>query len=266
MRFLKWALPQMQMRWPGFRKVRGQVCKRVDRRMKTLGLTHFDEYRGYLETHADEWSILDSLCRVTISRFNRDKGVFATLADTVLPELIRSVGARGGDTLRVWSVGCASGEEPYTLAILWQTQVQRHFPSMKLDVTATDSDMQMLRRASKARYASGSLKELPAHLRDRVFARENNTYRLDADCRRDVIFLKQDVREARPSGRFDLVLCRNLVFTYFDDRLQARLLSRIVDTMADAAALVIGIHENLPEGIERLEPWFDKQRIYRKTN
>ena len=265
MRFLKWALPRMQMRWPGFRKVRGQVCKRIDRRMKTLGLTHIDEYQGYLETHADEWSMLDSLCRVTISRFNRDRGVFATLADQVLPDLMRSVNARGGDTLRAWTIGCASGEEPYSLAILWQTELQQTFPGMKLEVTATDSDAQMLERAREARYEPGSLKELPANLRDRVFTRENNSYRLGADYRRDVRFLEQDVREARPDGRFDLVLCRNLVFTYFDDRLQARLLSRIVATMADAAALVIGIHEDLPEGAERLEPWFDKQRIYRKT-
>jgi len=264
--FLKWALPQMQMRWPGFRKVRRQVCKRVDRRMKTLGLTHIDQYQSYLETHADEWSILDSLCRVTISRFNRDRGVFATLTTAVLPELMRSVSARGGDTLRAWSVGCASGEEPYTLTILWQTELQQRFPGIKLDVTATDSDTQMLERAREARYDFGSLKELPVELRDRVFTRENNTYFLDADYRRGVTFVEQDVREAQPDGRFDLVLCRNLVFTYFDDRLQTRLLSRIVNTMAGAAALVIGIREDLPEGTERLEPWFDKQRIYRKTN
>jgi len=255
----------MHMRWPGFRKVRRQVCKRVDRRMKALGLTHLDEYEDFLQAHADEWTHLDSLCRVTISRFSRDRGVFATLAGVVLPELIRDVSARGGDTLRAWSVGCASGEEPYTLAILWQTEIRQAFPGMTLDVTATDSDARMLRRAREGRYALGSLKALPAELRERVFTREGDTYRLDAPCRGHVTFLEQDVREARPQGRFDLVLCRNLVFTYFDDGLQAELLSRLIDTMADGAALVIGIHEVLPEGAERLEPWFDKQRIYRKT-
>jgi chemotaxis protein methyltransferase CheR len=233
--------------------------------MKALGLTHIDEYQDFLETHADEWATLDSLCRVTISRFSRDTGVFATLADAVLPQLIRSISARGGDTLRAWSVGCASGEEPYTLAILWQLVLQPRCPGMKLNVTATDSDAQMLKRAREARYAFGSLKELPADLRDRVFTRQDDTYRLHADYKGDVTFLEQDVREARPDGRFDLVLCRNLVFTYFDDRLQAELLSRIIASMADGAALVIGIHEHLPESTERLEPWFDKQRIYRKT-
>ena len=69
---------------------------------------------------------------------------------------------------------------------------------------------------------------------------------------------------AYKSGPFDLVLCRNLVFTYFDDRLQAELLGRIIDSMADGGVLVIGVHEDLPEANGRLEPWFAKQRIYRK--
>jgi chemotaxis protein methyltransferase CheR len=255
----------MHMRWPGFRKVRRQVCKRIDRRMKALGLTDIDEYQDFLETHADEWATLDSLCRITISRFNRDKGVFATLTDAVLPELIRNISAGGGDTLRAWSAGCASGEEPYTLAILWQTELRPRFPDRKLEITATDSDAQMLTRASEARYAFGSLKELPADLRERVFTRQDDSYLLGAGYRRDVTFLEQDVREVQPAGPFDLVLCRNLVFTYFDDGLQAGLLSRIIDSMADAAALIIGIHENLPESTARLQPWFDRQRIYRKT-
>lgn len=265
MRFLQWALPQMHMRWPGFRKVRRQVCKRVDRRMKALGLEHVDEYEDYLETHANEWAHLDSLCRITISRFIRDRGVFATLADAVLPELARGISERGGDSLRVWSVGCASGEEPYTLAILWHKGLREQFPGIKLDVVATDSDPHMLERAREAGYAYGSLKELPERLRDRVFTRDDDTYRLNAECRSDVTFLEQDIRKAEPEGRFDLVLCRNLVFTYFDDELQAEILRRIVDGMAHGAAMVIGIHEDLPEGAGELEPWFDRYRIYRKV-
>ncbi len=256
----------MHLCWPGFRKVRRQVCKRVARRMKALGLAHVGEYEDYLETHTDEWAHLDSFCRITISRFGRDKGVFAALVGNVLPELAGGVRARGDDTLRVWSAGCASGEEPYTLAILWQAELQQRFPDVKLDVIATDSDPQMLERATEARYAFGSLKELPAELRDGVFTRENGAYRLKADCRRAVTFLRQDVRDARPEGRFDLVLCRNLVFTYFDDELRARLLGEFIEAMVGGAALVIGIHETLPDGVEQLDLWFDKQRIYRKKS
>ena len=86
--FLQWALPRLHMRWPGFKKVRGQVCKRLGRRLEELQLADLKNYRMYLEDNPLEWHILDSLCRITISRFYRDKGIFDSLYSHVLPELI----------------------------------------------------------------------------------------------------------------------------------------------------------------------------------
>lgn len=265
-RFLQWALPQLHMCWPGFRKVRKQVCKRVDRRIKHLNLTDVDEYQGYLEAHADEWVELDSLCRITISRFSRDKGVFKAIAEEVLPELARAARERGDDTLRIWSAGCASGEEPYTLSILWLTELMIEFPNIKLDIVATDADAKMLRRAKVAKYGFGSIKELPEEIRDRAFTQEDDSYGLIPQYRRDITFLQQDIREEQPGGPFDLVFCRNLVLTYFEEGIQRRLLNRIVDAMNDGGALVIGIHEHLPGGTSALEPWLDKHCIYRRHN
>ena len=85
--FLQWALPRLHMRWTGFRKVRAQVCKRLQRRLGQLGLGGLGDYRHHLAGHGEEWPILDGLLRITISRFYRDKGVFAFLADRVLPSL-----------------------------------------------------------------------------------------------------------------------------------------------------------------------------------
>jgi chemotaxis protein methyltransferase CheR len=265
-RFLQWALPQLGMRWPGFRKVRKQVCKRVDRRIRDLGLAGVEAYQAYLEEHTDEWEQLDSLCRITISRFCRDKEVFAVLAEEVLPSLVRGVRERGDTTLRIWSAGCGSGEEPYTLAILWAVDLQSRFPEISIDIVATDADPNMMRRARDACYEFGSLKDLPESLRDRVFAREDDAYCLKPEYKRNIEFLEQDIRRELPVGPFDLILCRNLVFTYFDDAVQLKTLSRIVDAMHDNAALVIGAHEKLPEGAKGLLMWFDKQRIYRKSS
>ena len=83
------------MRWPGFRKVRSQVCKRIRRRLNTLALDDLDAYKRYLETHADEWPRLDSMCRITISRFYRDRGVFEALEAEVLPALATAARKRG---------------------------------------------------------------------------------------------------------------------------------------------------------------------------
>ena len=269
-RFLQWALPQLHMRWPGFRRVRGQVCKRVDRRMRELGLAGVEDYRSWLAEHADEWARFDTFCRITISRFYRDRAVFDTLAEHVLPALADAAGRRGDAVVRMWSAGCGSGEEPYTLALLWHSELGTRFPGMNIDVVATDADPNVLRRARAGRYAFGSLKELPERLRDRAFAREDNAFRLKPEYRRGVRFLEQDIREEHPEGRFDLVLCRNLVFSYFDEDQQREILDHIVDAMRTGAALVLGAHEQLPEQFAdaeyELSAWFEKQSIYRNSN
>jgi len=113
--FLQWALPRLQMRWAGFRKIRSRVCKRIQRHISNLQLSGVAEYQTYLQTHAEEWRKLDEICQVTISRFYRDKMVFAYLAETVLPALCQQVLQQERRELRVWSAGCASGEEPYSL-------------------------------------------------------------------------------------------------------------------------------------------------------
>ncbi len=264
--FLQWALPQLRMRWPGFRRVRKQVCKRLDRRLRDLNMESVDEYRAYLESHAEEWQTLDSLCRITISRFHRDKEVFRYLTREVLPSLIVGARERGDTALRIWSAGCASGEEPYTLAIMWAVELQDRYPEMTIDIVATDADPVMLRRAREARYEFGTLKDLPETWRHRAFTREDDTYQLKPEYARVIAFLEQDIRQQQPEGRFDLVLCRNLVFTYFDDSLQLELSGRIVDVMHDGAAFVLGTHEQLPEGAQQLSPWFADQRIYRKVS
>jgi chemotaxis protein methyltransferase CheR len=261
--FLQWALPQLHMRWDGFRKVRRQVRKRLSRRLKELGLADADAYRDYLHRHAEEWHYLDTLCRITISRFYRDKGVYAALSDQVLPALARAAQQRGDKALRVWSAGCGAGEEPYTTAILWHLELRARYPDLRIEIVATDADPAMLARAREANYAFASVKDVPPSLRDEAFEQAHGAYRLKPAYRRGITFLVQDIRNEQAEGPFDLVLCRNLVFTYFDDALQAELLGRIVATMRGGAALVLGIHEELPPDTRALYPWFDKLRIYR---
>jgi len=265
-RFLQWALPQLRMRWPGFRKVRGQVCKHLDQRIRDLGLAGVEDYQAYLGAHADEWGHLDPLCRITISRFYRDKGVFAELAQDVLPALLHRVQKRGDRVLRIWSAGCGSGEEPYTLALIWTMEFQTRFPDMTIDIVATDADPGMIRRARAARYEFSSLKELPEDWRNRAFSRAGDIYCLNPEYRRDIRFLMQDIRQQQPEGPFDLVLCRNLVFTYFDDALQLQIVRHMISGMHGSAVLVLGVHEHLPEGAQGLVVWSDKHRIYRKSS
>src|SRR5262249_15949881 len=117
--FLQWALPQLDLHWPGFRKVRHQVCKRVRRRINALGLNGFESYRKCLETDPREWPVLDQCCHVTMSRFFRDRGVFDGLLSSILPAIAERARSEGRQA-HCWSGGCAGGEEAYSLRILWR--------------------------------------------------------------------------------------------------------------------------------------------------
>lgn len=171
--FLQWALPRLRMRWDGFRKVRGQVCKRITRRLKELGIDDLETYRSHLEENSGEWQILDGLCRITISRFHRDRRVFERLRDTLLPDLAAEA-ERLNRVLRIWSAGCASGEEPYTLSILWRAFLQKHYRQITPEIIATDTDPVLLERATSGFYEPSSLKELAPDTVDAAFETSSN--------------------------------------------------------------------------------------------
>jgi chemotaxis protein methyltransferase CheR len=251
------------LRWEGFRKVRRQVCRRIERRRRELMLDGFPTYRAYLEEHPDEWRVLDSLCRVTISRFYRDRGAFAFLEVEVLPSLAEAALEAGRQRLEVWSAGCASGEEPYTLALVWEIGLASRFPGLRLHVLATDADDTMLARARRACYGTSSLKELPDDWRHRAFSPRDGLHCLRDEIKRCVAFSLHDVRVGPPAGGpFDLVLCRNLVFTYFDVELQQALAGQIVETLQPGGALVVGAHEAPPETRD-LAAWSSGLGVYR---
>lgn len=262
-RFLQFALPRLGLRWPGFRKVRKQACKRISRRMRELGLADCAAYIGYLEDHPNEWQALDAMCRISISRFYRDKGVYDALRDDILPALADGAGRRGDAAIRIWSAGCASGEEPYTLALLWALALAPRYPEISLDIIATDADRRLLERAERGVYPGGCLKELPREWVAAAFEECGGEFRLRQEFRAGVTFLCQDIREQFPDGAFDLILCRNLVFTYFDMAHQQKLLDRLVGRLRAGGYLVIGAHEKLREPANGLTLVDRRLPIYR---
>jgi len=262
--FLQWALPQLRLRWPGFRKVRRQVCKRIDRRYRELGLPDVATYRAYLETHPEEWLILDSLCRISISRFYRDRGVFDSLRQVILPALAELALSRGDPELRCWGIGCASGEEVYTLNLIWHLELQPRFPALTVRIVATDADQQLLQRAQAGRYSASSLKELPSGWRDMAFVEMGEEYCLRDGFKAGVDLYCQDIRVEQPEELFHLILCRNSVLTYFEETLQQQVLNRIVQQLLPGGALVIGKTERLPEEEFGLSEWIPNQGIYRQ--
>lgn len=245
---LQWALPRLGLRWRGFRKVRGQVCKRIRRRMGELGLASAADYRRHLGADPAEWDVLDGLCRITISTFFRDRAVWERLRNEILPGAARLALRRGDAALACWSAGCASGEEPYGIAIVFRLAIAPAFPGLGLSVVATDAEGAVLERARRACFGPGALRALPPDWIPLAFEPREGALCLRPEFREGVRLRREDIRRAMPGGPFHLVLCRNLAFTYFEDGLQKRVLERIAARIVPGGALVIGAHESLPPG------------------
>ena len=253
--FLQWALPRLGMRWAGFRRVRGQVCKRLARRLSLVGLRSLADYRALLEADPAEWSQIDGLCRISISRFYRDRGVWWDLQHRLLPSLAAQALARGETRLRIWSAGCASGEEPYTLALMFALGAVS--PACEPEIIATDADPRLLARARRACYPPGSLRDLPPVWRA-VFVEAGEERCLPLAYRATVRFLQQDIRHGIPDGRFGLILCRNLAFTYYCESLQVAIAQRLARALRPGGLLLLGARESLPKaasGLVQEQPW-----------
>jgi chemotaxis protein methyltransferase CheR len=235
--------------------------------MQALGLSDVAAYEQYLQSCREEWQVLDGLCRITISRFFRDRSVFAALQSNILPELAQKVADRGGSRVRIWCAGCAAGEEPYSLSIIWELDTKRRASESRIgiEIVATDSDQPSLDRAIAACYSYGSIKGLPHDWRQLAFDESAGEFCLRSRFRESVTFICQDIRVEIPAAAFDLILCRNLVFTYFAEDLQRRILSRLVDVLHPHSLLIIGIHEALPEGYEGFDVRSRQLRIYERV-
>ena len=192
--------------------------------------------------------------------------MFETLEKSVLPILAESALERCETKIECWTIGCASGEEPYTLAMIWDFRLQIRFPGLDLQVLATEADRQLIDRAQEGRYPWSSVKDLPENWRDRAFARDGDEYCLHPEHKSRVRFLHQDVRAEAPEGPFDLVLCRNLVYTYFDDEVQGTSLGRIGPHLRPGGALVIGSRESLPPCCHGFLAWAGTRGIHHRVS
>jgi chemotaxis protein methyltransferase CheR len=262
--FLQWALPRIRLDWGGFRKVRRIVCKRIDRRYRALGLGDLAAYRRCLDTTPAEWHELRRLCSIPISRFSRDRAVFHSLEHAVLPALAAAAADRGERRLECWSAGCASGEEPYTLSMLWQFTLAARYPDLALHVLATDVDPVLLERAAAACYRASALKELPHAWRAAAFDKRGEEFCVRQPFRTAVRFVHQDLCVSMPDQLFDLILCRNVVFTYFSSELQRQIVRQLADRLRVGGALVVGIHELLPQGAADFVAWPGVRAVFQR--
>ena len=258
--FLKEASLLFGLQWRRFR--RKGIKRKLERRIGEIGASNFQHYLQSVRTDPEEQKYLSRILTVTISRFYRDKTVFQTIGDAILRTLLKE---KDRDDLRVWSIGCASGEEPFSVGLLWKQKFEKDWPKICLSIFATDIDGLLLDRAREGKYKKSSLAEVPPEILRDFFEVQNDFYVLDRRIGEGVEFKTHDILREEPFSEMDIVFCRNLAFTYFSKTSQVEVLKKIASSLKEKGYLVIGKDESLPLTYPTLfTPAFPMDKIYQR--
>jgi len=239
---------------------RSSVRRRVQKRMEAVNTAHFADYRDYLEVHNEEFIPLFNTILINITSFFRDPEAWKFLASHPLPEVIAA--KEPDKPIRVWSAGCASGEEPYSIAMLLAEALGLERFRQQVKIYATDIDERSLDQARQACYSEKALEAVPEEVRRKYFIANGQGFVVHGDLRRAVIFGRHDLLQDAPISHLDLLLCRNTLM-YFNADTQSRILSRFHFAVRESGYLFLGRAEMLLTHGQLFTPVELKHRIFR---
>jgi two-component system CheB/CheR fusion protein len=241
---------------------RSSLMRRVSRRMTQVSVGDYGEYLDYLQVHPEEFTALFNTILINVTDFFRDPDAWSHLRAEVLPPILAG---RDSDALvRVWSAGCASGEEAYTLAILLADILGPEAFRRQVKIYATDVDEEGLNQARHASYVERDLRNVPSAFVERYFELSGGRFTFRKDLRRSVIFGRNDLVQDAPISRIDLLACRNTLM-YFNAETQSRILSRFHFALAGGGVLFLGKAEMLLSHTSLFRPVDLKRRIFQKV-
>ena len=241
---------------------RTSLMRRVRHRMDQAGYESFEEYLDVLQASSDEFGALFNTILINVTAFFRDPATWTYLREEVLPALVTDGG--NGDTIRVWSAGCASGQEAYSLAMVLAELLGPDEFRRRVKIYATDVDEDALAEARLATYDAKAVESVPPDLLERYFEQVNGRYSFRKDLRRAVIFGRNDLVKDAPISRVDLLVCRNTLM-YLNADTQRNVLARLHFALAPKGVLFLGHAEMLLSYADRFAPIELKHRIFRKV-
>jgi two-component system CheB/CheR fusion protein len=241
---------------------RSSLIRRVSRRMTQVDIADYGDYLDFLQVHPDEFTELFNTILINVTDFFRDADAWEYLAQEILPRVM--AGRPGGTPLRVWSAGCASGEEAYTLAMVLAEALGPERFRRRVKIYATDVDGEALVHARQAVYTERELEGVPPELVTKYFEPHQGRFAFRKDLRRTVIFGRNDLVQDAPISRIDLLVCRNTLM-YFNQETQAKILSRFHFALTPRGVLFLGKAEMLLSHSRLFDPIDLKRRIFRKT-
>jgi len=238
--------------------------RRISVRMRIKGAATFEEYGFLLDDDALEYDRLIATLTINVSKFFRNPETFASIATKVIPELTSG----SAPLIRVWSAGCASGEEAYSLAVLCHQHLEERRSAngnVRFDIVGTDVDGDAISAARRGRYGEAAFADTTPAVRDTYFPLSEGLHTASADLRQLVAFKRADLLDASLApSRFHLILCRNVII-YFRRQAQEWLFERFHELLLPGGFLVLGkVEALLGKSRSKFTPISSKERIYRR--
>ena len=226
------------------------IRRRIAIRIRATHCRTAEEYGDLLRQNPLESDLLLKVLTIHVSQFFRNPSMFEKLRSRILPELFRTCSRNDSGVMRILCLGCAGGEEPYSLAILLREHFSAEMRSVPTSITGCDIDDETLRMARQADYTEDRIKEVPVVLRERYFRREGSRFQLVPELREAVSFHHGNVTSVAEHQPSDLVLCRNTLI-YFTRSDQEKILHGIADILPENGIVVLGKSETLVGDVRR---------------
>jgi chemotaxis methyl-accepting protein methylase len=247
--------------WAGYYRVRKGVKKRLARRMNEIRCRNIEGYIEAIEGQREERIKFERLMTVAISRFFRDRKLWQIMQGRMLPLLIKNTSR----VKKVWSAGCASGEEIYSFKILLEGSRKSYHNISDIYILATDMSPEYLARAKAAVYSRSSMREVPEVIRSTYFETiARGRYALRSWVKDGIVWQVHNLLSNPPGIAFDLIFLRNSLLTYYADEFKIPAITRIVNSLASGGFLIIGSHERMPIKVVGLKPWEESTIIFQK--
>jgi two-component system CheB/CheR fusion protein len=241
---------------------RSSIERRITKRMAEVERSTYSEYLDYLELHGGEFAELFNTLLINVTGFFRDSDTWEHLASEIVPQLVNT--RTPGAPLRIWCPGVASGQEAYTVAMVFARVLGEAQFRGRVKIYATDVDELALDQARQGAYLPRQVEDVPPDALERFFEHTEQRYVLRKDLRQAVIFGRHDLVQDAPISRIDLLVCRNTLM-YFTAETQAQILRRFHFALEDEGVLLLGKSEMLITHAELFTPVEMKWRVYRKV-
>lgn len=240
----------------------GTLMRRIQRRLVATNMIDVAAYLDYLDNHPDELARLSKDILISVTAFFRDRDAF-----NVLGQAVRNVCSRKtpGNEIRVWVAGCATGEEAYSIAMMFADTLGERLPQFKIQIFATDIDENALSFARRGVYPAAAMSEVSPDQLQRYFHPRNQVYEASKQLRDLIVFARNNLVCDPPFMRLDLVSCRN-VLIYFEAALQARVLNTFQFGLNPDAYLFLGRSESIAHAENMFRPVDRRERLFCRSN